>query len=180
MNTTYSFTEKCIRFAQLSDVVLLEKLVNSAYRGDSSRKGWTTEADLLDGIRTNQEQLTQQISGSQSTMLVYEDANQQPIACVYLENKETALYLGMLTVQPDLQAAGIGKKLLQAAEEFAVSLGKNAIQMTVISVRAELIAWYQRRGYLLTEKKEKFPTSTAFGIPKQSLEFVVLVKNLHV
>lgn len=178
MNTAGNFTEKNIRFAQLSDVVLLEKLVNSAYRGDSSRKGWTTEADLLDGIRTNQEQLSQQISGNQSTMLVYEDENKQPVACVYLENKTTALYLGMLTVQPDLQAAGIGKKLLQAAEEYARELGKNAIQMTVISVRDELIAWYVRRGYQLTDKKEKFPIGTAFGIPKQSLEFVVLVKYL--
>ena len=178
MNTSFTFLEPCIRFAQLSDVALLEKLVNSAYRGDSSRKGWTTEADLLDGIRTNQEQLTQQISGIHSTMLIYEDANKQPIACVYLEDKATSLYLGMLTVRPDLQAAGIGKKLLQAAEEYANWLGKHAIQMTVISVRASLIAWYQRRGYQLTDKKEKFPTGTAFGIPKQPLEFVVLVKHL--
>lgn len=178
MHTPFSFSETRIRFAQVSDVEHLEKLVNSAYRGDSSRKGWTTEADLLDGIRTNQEQLTQQISGPRSTMLIYEDANKQPIACVYLEQKETALYLGMLTVQPDLQSAGIGKKLLLAAEEYAVWLGKNAIQMTVISVRASLIAWYQRRGYLLTDTKEKFPTGTAFGIPKQPLEFVVMIKNL--
>jgi ribosomal protein S18 acetylase RimI-like enzyme len=178
MNTSFSFSEPCIRFAQLADVELLEKLVNSAYRGDSSRKGWTTEADLLDGIRTNQEQLKQQISGSHSTMLIYEDTNKQPIACVYLENKENTLYLGMLTVQPDFQAEGIGKKLLQAAEEYAVWLGKQAIQMTVISVRAELIAWYQRRGYQVTDKKEKFPTDTAFGIPKQALEFVVLIKPL--
>lgn len=178
MDKSFHFTDSAIRFAQLSDVVHLEKLVNSAYRGNSSRKGWTTEADLLDGIRTNQEHLSLQISGNESTMLIYEDANQQPIACVYLENKDTSLYLGMLTVQPDLQSVGIGKKLLQAAEEYAIGLSKYTIQMTVISVRAELIAWYQRRGYRLTDKKEKFPTNTAFGIPKQDLEFVVMVKNL--
>ena len=178
MQTGFVFSDTQIRFAQLSDLTALEQLVNSAYRGESSRKGWTTEADLLDGIRTHQQQLTEQITADDSVMLVITDTNDAIIACVYLQDKEPVLYLGMLTVQSDLQAAGTGKKLLAASEAYAQWLGRTGIQMTVISVRQELIAWYQRRGYRLTGEKMPFPEHLALGIPKQSLEFLVLEKSL--
>ena len=178
MHTHYQFTDPTIRFAQLSDLLTLEQLVNSAYRGESSRKGWTTEADLLDGIRTTQQQLKDQIIAEDSVMLVITDTDDAIIACVYLQDKEPVLYLGMLTVQSDLQAAGTGKKLLAASEVYAQWLGRTGIQMTVISVRQELIAWYQRRGYRLTGEKMPFPEHLALGIPKQSLEFLVLEKSL--
>jgi GNAT superfamily N-acetyltransferase len=84
----------------------------------------------------------------------------------------------MLTVEPTLQTAGIGKQLLHAAESYSLKQGINVIEMTVISVRHELIAWYQRRGYLLTGEKRAFPTEARFGIRKQDLEFVVLEKHL--
>ncbi|MEI6583374.1 MAG: GNAT family N-acetyltransferase [Chitinophagia bacterium] len=178
MHTHYQFTDPTIRFAQLSDLLTLEQLVNSAYRGESSRKGWTTEADLLDGIRTTQQQLKDQIIAEDSVMLVITDTDDAIIACVYLQDKEPLLYLGMLTVQPNLQGAGTGKKLLAASEAYAKWLGRTGIQMTVISVRHELIAWYQRRGYQLTGEKMPFPKHLALGIPKQSLEFLVLEKIL--
>lgn len=178
MHTHYLFPDPTIRFAKLSDLLALEQLVNSAYRGESSRKGWTTEADLLDGIRTHQQQLTEQITADDSVMLVITDTNDAIIACVYLQDKEPVLYLGMLTVQPNLQATGNGKKLLAASEAYAQWLGRTGMQMTVISVRHELIAWYQRRGYRLTGEKMPFPKHLALGIPKQSLEFLVLEKNL--
>jgi len=178
MLTHYQFPDPTIRFAQLSDLSALEQLVNSAYRGESSRKGWTTEADLLDGIRTHQQQLSDQITAQDSVMLVITDTHDAIVACVYLQDKAPVLYLGMLTVQPNLQASGIGKKLLAAAEAYAKWLGRKSIQMTVISVRHELIAWYQRRGYQLTGEKMPFPEHLALGIPKQTLEFLVLEKIL--
>ena len=178
MQKGFVFSDSQIRFAQLSDLSALEQLVNSAYRGESSRKGWTTEADLLDGIRTHQQQLTEQITADDSVMLVITDTHDAIIACVYLQDKDPVLYLGMLTVQPSLQAAGTGKKLLAASEAYAQWLGRTGIQMTVISVRHELIAWYQRRGYRLTGEKIPFPEHLALGIPKQSLEFLVLEKIL--
>lgn len=178
MQKGFVFSDTQIRFARISDLSAIEQLVNSAYRGESSRKGWTTEADLLDGIRTHQQQLTEQITADDSVMLVITDSNDYIIACVYLQDKKPLLYLGMLTVQPNLQAAGTGKKLMAASEAYAQWLGRTGIQMTVISVRHELIAWYQRRGYRLTGEKMPFPEHLALGIPKQSLEFLVLEKNL--
>jgi predicted N-acetyltransferase YhbS len=178
MQKGFVFSDSQIRFTQLSDLAALEQLVNSAYRGESSRKGWTTEADLLDGIRTHQQQLTEQITADDSVMLVITDTHAAIIACVYLQDKDSVLYLGMLTVQPSLQAAGTGKKLLAASEAYAQWLGRSGIQMTVISVRNELITWYQRRGYRLTGEKMPFPNHLALGIPKQSLEFLVLEKIL--
>lgn len=177
MQTAFVFPDNQIRFAQIADITALELLVNSAYRGESSRKGWTTEADLLDGIRTHPEQLMQQITAEDSVMLVITHETGKIIACVYLQDKAPLLYLGMLTVQPDLQAAGIGKRLLAASEAYAQWLGRTGIQMTVISVRSALIDWYQRRGYQLTGERMPFPEHLALGIPKQSLEFVVLEKK---
>src|ERR687886_2430148 len=106
------------------DVPALNKLVNSAYRGESSRKGWTTEADLLEGIRTDEEGLRAMVQNPAATLLKYEEAGNL-LGCVYLEKKGDELYLGMLTVSPDAQANGIGKQLLTAAERIAVEKGCN-------------------------------------------------------
>lgn len=160
------------------DISELVVLVNSAYRGDSSKKGWTTEADLLDGVRTDPNTLLEQINQPGQQMLKALNESNQIIGCVSLLEKKDKLYLGMLTVNPDIQATGIGKKILTAAEEFAKNKNINRIEMTVISVRHELIAWYQRRGYQLTGEKRAFPTDPKFGIKKQELEFVVLEKHL--
>ena len=161
-----------------SDITELVQLVNSAYRGESSKIGWTTEADLLEGVRTDPNTLLDQINQAGQTFLKAIDSSQKIVGCVSLLNKTDKLYLGMLTVQPDIQTAGIGKKLLMAAEDFARSSHIYCIEMTVISVRQELIAWYQRRGYHLTGEIRAFPTDTKFGIKKQELEFVVLEKNI--
>jgi ribosomal protein S18 acetylase RimI-like enzyme len=167
-----------ISTAIAADINELVQLVNSAYRGNSSKKGWTTEAELLDGTRTDSDTLLEQLNQSGQTILKATDQSQKIIGCVSLQEKKDTLYLGMLTVQPDIQAIGIGKKLLNAAEEFARSHTIFCIEMTVISVRHELIAWYQRRGYQLTGEKRAFPPETKFGIRKQDLEFVVLEKKL--
>ena len=167
--------------ATSSDLPELTALINSAYRGDSSRKGWTTEADLLGGIRTSAESLAETLAKPDVTLLLHRDAATDAlIGCVYLEQKGDLMYLGMLTVSPEIQARGIGKKLMQQAEEYARSLGCRAVEMTVISQRAELIAWYERRGYALTGETRPFPMDDPrFGLPKTALEFVVMRKGLE-
>jgi ribosomal protein S18 acetylase RimI-like enzyme len=98
---------------------------------------------------------------------------------VYLQKQENKIYLGMLTVSPDIQAKGVGKKLLKAAEEYAFVQECRAITMTVISLRKELINWYERRGYKATGDRKPFPNDPRFGVQKQPLEFIVMEKNLE-
>lgn len=165
--------------ATTEDVPALVALVNSGYRGDSSRQGWTTEADLLGGIRIDEESMTDLIKAPGSAVLKATDATGAIHGCVHLQDAEKALYLGMLTVSPALQNAGIGRELMLAAESFAQRKDFSAITMTVISVREELIAWYQRRGYADTGERKPFPMNDPrFGLPKQPLEFIVMEKKL--
>ncbi len=176
MRKDFLFPTEKQRFANIHDVDTLVHLVNGAYRGDGSREGWTTEADLLDGIRTHPEHMAKQIDSDESVMIVHIESD-VICACVYLEDKNPMLYLGMLTVRPDLQARGIGKQLLHTAEAYAHFLEKKGIKMTVISLRDELIDWYMRHGYVPTGQSEPFPVGRALGIPRLPLEFVVLEKK---
>lgn len=164
--------------AIIDDAQELAAVVNSAYRGESSKKGWTTEAELLDGERTNESQIRQIILQTDEIILKYSDRQGKILGCVYLQLKEAELYFGMLTVSPDLQAKGIGKLLLSAVEKYALQYHYNRITMTVISIRKELIAWYERRGYSATGECRPFPQNTEFGIQKRPLEFIVMEKQL--
>ena len=163
--------------ANLADVPALVQLVNSAYRGESSKAGWTTEADLLDGIRTDEEDLADLLSKEENTILKAVE-NNSIIGCVYLQKKGEAMYLGMLTVNPQLQAKGIGWQLMAAAEDYARQQQCTSVEMTVITVRHELIAWYNKRGYHPTGITKPFPDGVKFGLPKQPLEFMVMSKQL--
>jgi ribosomal protein S18 acetylase RimI-like enzyme len=159
-----------------ADIASLNTLINSAYRGEFSKKGWTTEAHILEGSRTTEAELLEIIQDKHNTILKYSEHN-KIIGCVLLKAKEIELYLGMLTVSPELQNSGIGKKLLQQAEVFAAELGLPKIVMTVISVREELISWYKRNGYVDTGVREPFPVSEVFNPTTQEpLEFMVLEK----
>ena len=162
--------------ATVQDVSDLNFLINSAYRGESSKKGWTTEANILEGIRTSEKELSEIIEKPNSSIFKFIE-NDTIIACVLLEIKKNNLYLGMLTVSPEIQNSGIGKKILKFAEDYASKLNLPKIVMTVISVREELIAWYKRHGYFDTGIKEPFPMDNPeFGLPKQTLEFILLEK----
>ncbi len=165
--------------ATIEDISALNNLVNSAYRGESSKKGWTYEADLLGGIRTTEEELSETIQKPDTTILKYTE-NQQIIACMMLAEKADKLYLGMLTVSPELQGGGVGKQLLKQAEVVAQEKGLTKIGMTVISVRKELIDWYKRHGYVETGECEPFLLDVHFGEPKQHLEFIVMEKRIVV
>lgn len=170
-------TQFSISPATEQDIPALDKLVNSAYRGESSKKGWTTEADLIDGLRINENDLRNMLQTPNATILKYEEA-EKLLGCVYLEKKGTDLYLGMLTVSPDVQTGGIGKQLMAVAEQRAAEQQCTAITMTVITIRRELIAWYERRGYQPTGERIPFPNNPNLGVLKQPLEFMVMKKGL--
>jgi ribosomal protein S18 acetylase RimI-like enzyme len=164
---------------QNKDIVDVVNLVNSAYRGQASKKGWTTEADLLKGaLRIDEPSLHTLLQKAGAIVLICKSNTNSLVGCVYLQQEGAQLYLGMLTVSPQAQAQGIGKQLLLAAEQYAKKINCNAIVMHVISVRHELIAWYQRHGYQLTGETKPFPSNPKFGRPTQPLEFFVLEKIL--
>lgn len=164
--------------ATIEDISALTTLINSAYRGESSRKGWTTEAHLLEGKRTDEQEMTEIFLDPKNTILKFTE-NDKIIGSVLLVEKGHQLYLGMLTVSPELQNSGIGKKLLAEAENHAKTLGLSSIIMTVISVREELIAWYKRHGYIDTGEREAFPESEIhITISDKPLEFIYLEKNI--
>lgn len=164
--------------ATFQDIPQLVTLINSAYRGEGSRQGWTTEADLLDGLRTDADSLEKMVHNQDAVIIKFCNEGNVLQGCVYLEKKENKMYLGMLTVSPLEQAKGIGKELLFAAEKYAADQECAAVEMTVISLRDELIAWYQKHGYYKTGETKPFPSDEKFGIPKQPLEFVVMQKEV--
>jgi len=168
--------------ATAADVAALVALVNGAYRGEGSRRGWTTEADLLGGQRTDPEGIAALIDAPGHVILLLRDPSGLA-ACVLLEEKPgRTCYLGMLTVRPDLQGGGIGRRLLAGAEAYARDrVGAVAMEMTVIDVRHELIAWYERRGYIRTGEERPFPYGDErFGLPQRGdLRFTVLRKELQ-
>lgn len=180
MNGSASLT---VERATAADAEAVVALVNSAYRGDSSRAGWTTEADLLGGQRTDADGIRDVVASDERRLLLHRAADGALLACVLLERRPgDGCYLGMLTVRPDLQAAGIGRRLLAAAESYAAAgLGASYVEMTVIGVRTELIAWYERRGYARTGERRPFPYGDVrFGLPRRpDLEFDVLRKALR-
>ena len=169
-----------LREATAADCEMLTAFINAAYRGDSSRQGWTTEADLLDGQRTDVQSLREALGEPNSVilLLLHDD---KLVGSVFLQNQSRSCYLGMLTVKPNLQSNGIGKRLLQLAEELAHDRWRaSRISMTVIHKRSELIEWYKRRGYVETGQREPFPyREQRVGLPKtDDLEFAVLEKTL--
>jgi ribosomal protein S18 acetylase RimI-like enzyme len=170
------------RPATAADAPALVALVNSAYRGDSSRAGWTTEADLLDGQRIDVGTVIETIATRGNVILLHEQ-DHILVACVLIERTGEDCYVGMLTVRPTAQGTGLGHRLLEAAERWAIEQwSSRSMHMTVIKQRLELIAWYERRGYSRTGERKPFPYGDPrFGVPRRDdLEFDVLCKPLSV
>lgn len=169
------------REAIATDAPSIQPLVHHAYRGDRARQGWSHEADLLDAARIDEEALAEAVADPAQTILLAERGGVL-IGCVQVTDKGDGLaYLGMLTVQADLQDLGLGRRLISAAEDLArTRYAATQMEMTVIMQRGELIAWYQRRGYVLTGETRPFPAADPrFGIPRRSdLAFVVLARDL--
>lgn len=168
------------RSATEADVPALVDLVNSCYRGEGSKQGWTTEADLLDGQRMDVEGMSELLARSNTLVLVGE-AQDGIIACCELRRGVNGAYFGMFSVRPNLQNAGLGKVVLAEAEQMAArEWGSRLMRMKVLKQRPELIAWYERRGYTNTGKTEPFPYGNEeFGLPKRDdLAFVELTREL--
>ena len=173
----FKFSNPCIEIATAADITAITHLLNSAYRGESSKQGWTTEAHLIAGnTRTNESSVKEVMGQQDSVMLKYTDEQSQVTGCVNLQQHGDKVYLGMLSVAPQLQGAGIGKKLLQAAEEYTLQVNGKAVYMTVISVRTELINWYERYGYKDTGERKPFVEDDVSGTHLQPLEFMVMEK----
>jgi len=192
------------RRAEEADVPAIVALVESAYRGVSSRAGWTTEADLLDGQRTDADEVRSLLADPRARIVLATDAHGALLGCVKLENgHETdatthdgggnagseatsietsgAAWIGLFAVNPTLQARGLGRALLAEAERLArTELGRSAARMTVIAQRDVLLAWYARCGYAPTGATEPFPYGNPrAGLPRRpDLYFVVLEKRL--
>jgi ribosomal protein S18 acetylase RimI-like enzyme len=166
-----------------ADIEALATLVNSCYRGDQSRAGWTTEADFLDGQRTDAEMLRAEPAERPSAlMLVLRDLPAaEPIGTVWLEPRAAGTwYLGMLSVRPDLQSRQLGRRLLEEGERYARERGATRMRISVFPMRETLVAWYERRGFRVTGEELPFPYGDArHGIPRRDdLRFIVLEKPL--
>ncbi len=170
-----------VTIAATADISYLVQLINSAYRGEVSTKGWTTEAHLLEGEeRIDEPGLQQLMLLPTSVFLKYTNADGIISGSVYLNQEGEKIYLGLLCVSPFEQANGIGKQLLQAAEAYALNIGATAIFMSVIPLRTELVAWYNRHGYTDTGATKAFTGEERFGKPTQPFEFIILEKQIKV
>ncbi len=168
------------RSAIEDDIPALFALITSAYRGESSKAGWTNEEALLGGQRTDPTMLAEMIADPQQDLLVFEEAGHM-FACVAVEQRDGYGYVGMVTVRPDAQGGGWGARLLDAAEAMIRdNWALSRARMTVIEQRPELIAWYVRKGYIDTGETAPFPYGDdRFGAPKRDdLRFVILEKAL--
>jgi GNAT superfamily N-acetyltransferase len=163
----------------VADIDAIVALVESAYRGDASRQGWTTEADFLDGRRTGADDVIACLERT-SSRIVLAESDGQLIACAHVAEADGAGYFGMFSVKPDLQGGGIGKRVLAECERIVRDEWHlPAMRMTVIDIRFELIAFYQRRGYHRTGITRPFPYGDArFGLPtRDDLRFEILEKS---
>ena len=173
--------ELTFRPATLTDIPALIALVTSAYRGDTSKQGWTTEADLLDGQRIDAEALRHDIERTDSRILLALEKG-EVLACAHVAIEDGTGYFGMFAVSPDQQGSGVGKRMMAEAERLArEDWGLPGMRMTVIDIRDELIAFYERRGYARTGRKKPFPYGDErFGIPKRDdLRFEILEKRFE-
>lgn len=168
------------RVAGIASLPGLLTLVQDAYRGPASRRGWTTEADLLDGSRTDADLVRTLLVSVHDAVLIAGD-RRAPDACCTVGVHGGRADFGMFAVRPEAQGRGIGDAMLRAAEEHVRRRwAADALQLGVIGVREELIAWYERRGYARTGETEPFPYGDErYGRPRrEDLELVVLRRPL--
>lgn len=157
------FSRLCIKRADLTQAQDISKLINLTYRGDL---GWTSENHIIRGDRTNPHEITTALSNPEGYFFViYQES--MLISCIYVDKEKDHAYIGFFSVHPDLQGKGLGKYMLEYAESFAQNhLKKTKFLMFVVSQRSELIAFYERRGYLHTDRIEPYPVQSGIGIPK--------------
>jgi GNAT superfamily N-acetyltransferase len=168
------------RRAQLADAEQIKALVESSYRGEAAKQGWTTESDLLGGQRTDVSEVRALLAAEHSMMVLATDGGQL-VGSAHIQMHADGCHFGMFAVRPTLQGAGVGKALLAEGEKRAMQdFAAVQMRMWVLWMRTELIAFYERRGYLRTGEKENFVYGDErFGLPKRDdLHFIVLAKTL--
>lgn len=165
--------------AQITDVENVVNLVESVYRGESSQQGWTTEADLLEGQRVDNKMVREMIERPDTALLVYKDHGSLQGA-VYLEKQQETVLLGLLSVDVRRQGKRLGQSILAYCEPFILKTWSvQTVKIHVLWQRAELIAWYERRGFRKTGKTKPFPSDPKFGLPKvKDLHFVEMEKTI--
>jgi GNAT superfamily N-acetyltransferase len=169
-----------LTIASDADVPEVVSLVNLAFRGRGADAGWSIEGDYIEGTRTNEEMVREEMAAHADALLLWREADGSLLGCVWVQPENDGVwYLGSLAIAPLEQNAGLGRRLLVAAEDWALARGAREIRMTVVHLRGNLIAWYARRGYLPTGETKPFPYGdTRFGVPKRDdLHFVVLRKR---
>jgi ribosomal protein S18 acetylase RimI-like enzyme len=168
-----------IRRGLPADVPEIVRLLNAAYRGSSSRRGWTTEADLIGGdVRTDEQDVTRVMAMSGSVFLLGVDPSGRIFGCVNLQLREATVYLGMFAVDPEKQGGGLGGRLMSEAEKWILQAGRSKIVMWVISLRSELIQWYLRIGFRDTGERREFREDGLSGHHLRPLEFMVMEKEI--
>jgi GNAT superfamily N-acetyltransferase len=165
-----------------ADVPAVVSLINLAFRGRGENTGWSTKEEYIEGTRITEDLLREDIAAKpHATLLLWRGAGSELLGCVWMEPEHDGVwYLGLLAIPPRQQKAKLGRRLLQAAEDWAQERGASEIKMSVVNVRAALIDWYKRRGYFLTAETKPFPYGdTRFGKPQRDdLYFVVLRKRV--
>jgi ribosomal protein S18 acetylase RimI-like enzyme len=163
-----------------ADAQDLVELIRSAYRGQSSRQGWTSEADLVGGDRIDVQQVLEMIEASNSIVPVLRDEG-RIIACCHLERRGKGLaHFGAFAVSPPAQGIGLGRRLMGEAERLAVlTFGSKVLELTALAQQEKLIAWYERIGFSRTGETRPFPADPRHARPlRNDLYFVVLSKRL--
>jgi len=157
--------------AEIADAAAITRMLNVAYRGREGEAGWTSEGEYLSGLRTTEEAMRELLTRSGIANFKYSMADKKIVGFVSLQPQADSIYLSMLTVLPLVQANGIGRQLLTFAEDYTRSVAKSAIIITVVNIRSELIAWYERRGYHRTGGTEPFPEEAGQpGVPVHLIE----------
>ncbi|WP_421847914.1 GNAT family N-acetyltransferase [Novosphingobium sp.] len=168
MTTTY-------RIAGLADAPAVRALIESGYRGDSARQGWTNEADLLGGDRTTPEEVAAMIAAPEKRVLLAEQDGALVGTVTITDLGNERAYMGLLCVSPTLQAGGLGRALVCEVEALAArEFAARVMELIVVDVRTELIAWYERRGYTRTGELRPFPLP--MDVP---YKMVVLERAIH-
>lgn len=166
------------RLATMADIPVLVSLINSAYRATEGIKGWTYEGHLLEGLRTDEAHLQSLLLQKDHFLLICTEGD-SIVGSVSLEVMEGKLYFGMLSVDPRVQSRGIGTRLVHSSIAFAKEHHCSVIQLTVLSVRQELIDWYQRCGFKPTGELIPFPEGEKFGKSKMPLELLCMELNIE-
>ena len=167
------------RPAQLEDAPILVSLLNEAYRPNQVLpQAWTHESDIIEGERINLKQMQNAIT-QENTVLLVAEQNKKIVGCVHIENQTDSAYIGMLTVDPNIQSQGLGKAILSYAEDYALKTwGIRTFKMSVVETRDTLIAFYVRRGYKQTGTYMDYPMEANVGIPKSDKRLEYLIKSI--